>query len=586
MPVKGTTLTSFRPLMQGVNGMVVASHASAAMAGLEVLKNGGNAIDAGVAVGLALNVVHVDDCSFLGVAPTVIYLADRKEVTTVDGLGVWPKAASVEYFQKNHGGKIPSGVLSSLTPAAADSWLTSLSKFGTMTFGQVATTAIDLAGSGFPMYRYLAGRFKTAFDQYNAHPSTAEIYLPGGRAPKQGEMFYQKDLAATLSRIADVEASNAGTGREAALKAARDYVYTGELGRRIAAYNREMGGLLTEEDLARYHVQVAPPVTVNYKGYDVYSTGPWGQGPTFPQALKILEGYDLASMGHNSAEYIHTVNQALNLAFADREQYVGDPDFVDVPINEMLAEEYLVKRRSLIDPDIAWPGTPPAGDPRNGRATLDGAPQSPREAAIPVGTAGVSGGGTSYFAVIDRDGNIFSCTPSEGTKNGGPIIQGTGLAFSLRGTQSKVTEGHPASIAGGKRPRLTPAPALVLRDGEAVMALGAHGGDHIPQGTLQLLLNVLEFGRDPQEAVEEPRFYSYNFPSTNWASRYEPGMLRLEGRISDEVAEELRRKNHTIEKYPDWWEGSALYCVITRNPETKVLQGGADPRCEAYAVGF
>ena len=162
-----------------------------------------------------------------------------------------------------------------------------------MTFGQVATAAIDLAGKGFPMYRYLAGRFKTAFDQYNAHPSTAAIYLPGGRAPKQGEMFNQKDLAGTLSKIADVEASNAAEGREAALKAARDYIYTGELGRRIAAYNREMGGLLTDDDLAQYHVQVAPPVTVNYKGYDVYSTGPWGQGPTFPQALKILEGYDL-----------------------------------------------------------------------------------------------------------------------------------------------------------------------------------------------------------------------------------------------------------------------------------------------------
>ena len=340
---------------------------------------------------MALNVVHVDDCSFLGVAPTVIYLADRKEVTTIDGLGVWPKAASVEYFQKNHGGKIPTGVLSSLTPAAADSWLTSLSRFGTMTFGQVATAAIDLAGNGFPMFRYLAGRFKSAFDQYNAHPSTAEIYLPGGRAPKQGEMFYQKDLAATLSKIADVEASNAGTGREAALKAARDYIYVGELGRRIASYNQEMGGLLTEEDLARYHVQVAPPVTVNYKGYDVYSTGPWGQGPAFPQALKILEGYDLASMGHNSAEYIHTVSQALNLAFADREQYVGDPDFVDVPINEMLAEEYLVKRRSLIDSGRGLAGHAPRGRPEKRESDYR------RRPAVPQG-----GGGPGWHSRSQR----------------------------------------------------------------------------------------------------------------------------------------------------------------------------------------
>lgn len=586
MPVPGTTLTSFRPLMQGTNGMVVASHPAAAMAGLDVLRNGGNAIDAGVAVGLALNVVHVDDCSFLGVAPTIMYLADRKEVVEIDGLGVWPQAASVEYFKKNHDGQLRPGIFNSLTPAAGDAWFTALSRFGTMTFGEVAGAAIDLAGNGFPMFRYLAGRFVTAFEAYSAHPSTAEIFLPNGRAPKHGEMFYQKDLSDTLAKLAEIESVNKEKGRETALQAARDEIYTGELGRTIVAFNQKMGGLLTEDDLARYHVKVGTPVTVNYKGYDVYSTGPWGQGPTFPQALKILEGFDLAAMGHNSPEYIHTVSQALNLAFADREQYVGDPDFSDVPIKELLSEEYLSQRRSLIDPDIAWPGMPPAGDPRGRKPTLNGGPLSPKDAPVPVASAGPSGGGTSYFAVIDRDGNIFSSTPSEGTKNGGPIIPGTGLAFSMRGTQSKVDDAHAASVAPGKRPRLTPAPALVLRDGEPVIALGAHGGDHIPQGTLQLFLNMLEFGRDPQEAVEEPRFFSYNFPISGWPSKYEPGMLRLEGRISDETAESLRQRGHTIEMYPDWWEGSSLYCAITRNPRTGVLQGGADPRCEAYAVGY
>ena len=175
MPVPGTTLTSLRPLMQGTNGMVVASHPSAAMAGLDVLRKGGNAIDAGVAVGMALNVVHVDDCSFLGVAPTVMYLADRKEVVEIDGLGVWPRAASVEYFKKNHDGKLKPGVMNSLTPAAGDAWITALSRFGTMTFGEVGAAAMDLARDGFPMFRYLAGRFVTAYEAYNAHPSTADI---------------------------------------------------------------------------------------------------------------------------------------------------------------------------------------------------------------------------------------------------------------------------------------------------------------------------------------------------------------------------------------------------------------------------
>ena len=259
MPVPGTSLTSLRPLMQGTNGMVVASHPAAAMAGLDILRKGGNAIDAGVAVGLALNVVHVDDCSFLGVAPTVIYLADQKEVLEVDGLGVWPKAASVEYFKKNHGGNYPPGVLRSLTPAAADSWITSLSKFGTMSFGEVVSAAIDLAGNGFPMFRYLAGRFITAFDAYNTYQSTAEIYLPNGRAPKQGEMFYQKDLANSLSNLAEIENANKSKGREGALQAARDDIYTGELSRKIVAFNQEMGGLLTAEDLANYHVTIGAP---------------------------------------------------------------------------------------------------------------------------------------------------------------------------------------------------------------------------------------------------------------------------------------------------------------------------------------
>jgi gamma-glutamyltranspeptidase / glutathione hydrolase len=585
MPIPGTTLRSYRPLIQETNGVVVSSHPSASMIGLDILRRGGNAIDAGVAVGLALNVVHAHECHFLGVAPTIMYLADRREVTTIDGLGVWPKAASIEYFQRHHQGQLPSGVLRALTPGAADAWFTALTRYGTMSFGEVVSPAIALAERGFPVYRYLATAVQTAPETYRRWPGNAEVFLPGGRPPMVGEMFVQKDLAATLRRIVAVEGAHRSRGREQALQAARDVIYKGELAAKIVAFCQAEGGFLTMADLAEYRARCEPPVMVNYRGYDVYATGPWGQGPVFPQALKILEGFDLHAMGHNCAAYIHTVNQALNLAFADREHYIGDPAFVDVPMDALLSEAYLRERRSLIDPDRAWPAMPPAGDPRNRKATLDGTPQSPQEAATATGTVGSESAGTSYFGVIDKDGNIFSCTPSEGAKSG-PIIPGTGLALCLRGSQSKVEPGHPAALAPGKRPRLTPAPALVLKDGQPVMALGGYGGDHIPQGTLQVFLNVVDFGLDPQEAVEEPRFYSYSFPNSSSPAAYQPGLMRAEGRIAAEVIEALRQRGHRVERYPDWWEGSCLYGVIIRNPKTGVLQGGADPRGGAYAVGY
>jgi gamma-glutamyltranspeptidase / glutathione hydrolase len=585
MPIAGTTLSSLRPLIQGTNGVVVSSHPSAAMIGLDILRQGGNAIDAGVAVGLALNVVHAHECNFLGVAPTIMYLAGRREAVSIDGLGVFPKALSVEYLQRHHQGKFPAGLLRALTPGAADAWFTALGRYGTMRFADVVAPAIALAQQGFPVYRFLATAIRTAPETYRRYAGNAAVFLPNGHPPAVGELFYQKDLAATLRGIVAVEEAHRSKGREAALQAARDVVYKGELAEKIVAFCQAEGGLLTMADLADYRVRCEPPVKVNYRGYDVYATGPWGQGPVFPQALKILEGFDLRTMGHNSAAYVHTVTQALNLAFADRERYIGDPAFVDVPMDAMLSEAYLRERRRLIDPDRAWPVMPPAGDPQGGRATIDGAPQSAREAMPAAGTMGTEAAGTSYFGVIDKAGNIFSCTPSEGAKSG-PIIPGTGLALCLRGSQAKAEPGHPAAVGPGKRPRLTPAPALVLKDGQPVMALGGYGGDHIPQGTLQIFLNAVEFGLDPQEAVEEPRFYTYNFPSSGSPATYLPGVMRAEGRISADVLEALRQRGHTVERLSDWFEGACLYGMIIRHPQSGVLQGGADPRGEAYAVGY
>lgn len=585
MPVPGTTLSSLRPMVQGRHGVVVASHPDAAMAGLDILKRGGNAVDAAVAVGLALNVVHSHECSLLGVAPMLVYRADRREVVSIDGLGVWPAAMSLEYLQAHHGGALPPGILRTLTPGAADAWFTALAEHGTLSFTEVAQAAIALADDGFPMYRFLAGAIAGAPKLYSAAPGTAAVFLPGGRAPSVGEMFRQQDLARSLRALVAAESAQASAGRVKALQAARDVVYTGDIARSIIAYCKSEGGLMTMEDLAACRVRNDPPARVDYRGLDVYCTGPWTQGPVFPQALKILEGFDLRAMGHNSAAYAHVVDQALNLAFADREAWIGDPAFVDVPLEQMLSEAYLRKRRTLIDPALAWPTLPPAGDPRRGLATAEGEPQSPAEAIVAAATAGEETSGTSYFGVIDRHGNVVSCIPSEGAKSG-PIIPGTGLALSWRGFQSKTEPGHAAAIAPGKRPRLTPCPALVLRGGEPVMALGGYGGDHIPQSVLQVFLNIVEFGLDPQEAVEAARFYSYSFPNSQTPSSCNPGLMRVEQRVAAGVLESLRQLGHTVEAHPPWWEGACLNGALLRDPTSGVLQGGADPRGEAFAVAY
>jgi len=256
-----------------------------------------------------------------------------------------------------------------------------------------------------------------------------------------------------------------------------------------------------------------------------------------------------------------------------------------VPLDALLSDTYLHERRQLIDPDRAWTEMPPPGDPRQGHAILNGAALSLAAVDATALPTEHETGGTSYFGVIDQQGNMFSCTPSEGAKSG-PIIPGTGMALSLRGSQSRVQPEHVAAVGPHKRPRLTPAPALVLRDGAPIMVLGGFGGDHIPQGTLQVFLNLVEFGRDPQEAVEEPRCYTYNFPNSSYPYHYFPGVIRTEGRIAPEVRAGLQHRGHTVEALPDWWEGSCLYGVIKRNPVTGVLQGGSDPRGESYAAGY
>jgi len=567
----------FRPVVTGTRHMISAGHHAAAHAGFTVLEAGGNAIDAGVAAGIALGVLQTDRVNFAGVAPIMIYLAQSREVITIDGLGTWPRAASIDVFNREYGGKMPPGILRTVIPAAPYAWITALERFGTMSFGEVAAAAIRLARDGFAMHWFMAEYLDEHQDDYRQWPSSAEVFLPGGVPPQVGDLFVQRDLARTLQYMADQEAAHAGGGRVAGLKAARDAFYRGDIAGAIADYHRAHGGWVTREDMAEYQVSFEPPLRTKFEGVDLFTCGPWCQGPVLAQALQIVAGFDVRALGHNSAQYIHVLTEALKLAFADRHCYYGDPKFVDVPIDVLMSPTYADERRRRIDPARAAPGMPPAGEARDGARVQ---PLPPPAHGEPAPMAD-----TSYVCAVDRHGNAFSSTPSDGS-SATPVIPGTGLCPSSRGSQSWCDPRHPAALAPGKRPRLTPSPALVLRDGKACMPFGTPGNDIQPQAMLQVFLNVHAFGMDVQSAIEAPRFASYSYPSSSEPHAYHAGRLNIEGRIPRATGEALQKLGHDVKRWPELeWRAGAV-CAIRVNPQTGILEGGADPRRPAYALGW
>ncbi|HEX9684570.1 MAG TPA: gamma-glutamyltransferase family protein [Burkholderiales bacterium] len=571
-------MPAYRPTLTGTRHMIAAGHHAAAHAGFTVLEAGGNAVDAGVAAGIALGVLQTDLVNFAGVAPMMIYLADRREVLTIDGLGTWPRAADINVFIKQHGGRMPPGILRTVIPAAPYAWLTALEKFGTMRFGEVAEAAIRLARDGFAMHWLMAEFIADHEDDYRRWPSTAEVFLPDGKPPKVGDLFVQRDLARTLQYMADEEAAHAKEGRVAGLHAARDAFYRGDIAAAIARYHREHEGWVTLEDMAAYTVTFEPPVRTRFGDIDLYACGPWCQGPALPQALNIVSGMDLRGLGHNTTQYIHVVAEALKLAFADRQRYYADPRFVKVPMDVLLSESYAAERRRCIDPRKAAPGLPAAGDAGHAAAPKLKQPR-------PARTERVQEPDTSYVSVIDRHGNAFSATPSDSSSST-PVIPGTGLCPSSRGSQSWCDPEHPAAVAPGKRPRLTCSPAMALRNGRAFMPFGSPGNDVQPQAMLQVFLNLNVFGMDLQSAVEAPRFATYSFPASSEPHAYYPARLNLEQRIARGTGDALAALGHDVKWWPDLsWRAGAV-CAVRVNPDTGILEGGADPRRLAYALGW
>jgi gamma-glutamyltranspeptidase/glutathione hydrolase len=571
-------MASNRPTISGTRHVIAAGHYLATHAGFQILEAGGNAIDAGVCAGICLGVLQTEKVNFGGVAPIIVFRAEDRKLVSIDGLGVWPKAITPDYFMSKHGGKIPQGILRSIVPAAPDAWLTALEHYGTMSFGEVAAAAIRFARDGFPMYPLMNEFIAEKIDSYRRWPSSAAVFLPNGEPPEVGALFIQSDLARTIQYMVDEEKANARKGRAPAIQAARAAFYRGEIARKIVQFHEHNGGLLRMEDFSDFRVRFEPTVKSDFHGIEVHACGAWCQGPVVPMTLNLLKGYDLKAMGHNSPDYVHTVAEALKLSFADRHHYVGDPRFVSVPIEGMLSDAYAEQRRAQIRPDKAWTEMPPAGDPPGARGL-------PR-AQIPAPAPGdVRPGDTSYVCAVDRHGNAFSCTPSDGSNNS-PIIPGVGILASGRGSQSWADPTHPCSVAPGKRPRLTPNPALALKNGRALMPFGTPGGDVQCQSMVQVFLNVNVFGMDVQSAIEAPRFSTYSFPGSFEPHPYFPGLLMMEGRIARATGEALRSRGHRIEWWDEWTWLAGAPCAIYVDQERGILHGGADPRRPAYVLGW
>ena len=586
--------------------MVSSGHYLATAAGFRILEQGGNATDAGVAAGIAINVTLPQWTGFGGVAPIIIHDAASGETRSISGLGRWPKAASIEYFVRNCDSQLPPGVLRTVTPSAADAWITALRLYGTMSFEQVVTPALELAEGGFPIPATLQSALATTGDSLigdsdgdGRWPSTAAVFFPGGRRPDIGEILVQKDLARTFRRLIEVERDHAGQGREAALQAARDFFYQGEIAEEIVRFVQGEGGFLTMDDMAEFSVGVDIPPSIDYKGIQVYACGPWCQGPVNLQALQILEGFDLKGMGHNSADYAHTVIEALKLAFSDREAYVGDPDFVDVPMARWAAVKVLCrgKKGRHRSGSRAFSEMPPSGDPELTISSAAPGPASPKWRFIPHHARPDRRGGGSLgqgrclptpampaWWTAGAKSYAFSATPSDsfGTS---PIIPGLGFIASSRGSQTWLDPNHPSGLQPGKRPRLTPNPALAMRDGKPLLPFGTPGGDVQPQSMVQMFLNVMEFGMDVQQAVEAPRFSTWSFPNSFWPHAYHPGLIGVEGRMDRNVVAELSSRGHRVEVWDDFTPRMGCLCGVKADHERGGLSGGADPRRDGYAMG-
>jgi gamma-glutamyltranspeptidase/glutathione hydrolase len=574
-----------RPELRGTFGMVASTHWLASAAGMAVLEQGGNAFDAAVATGFTLQVVEPHLNGPGGDLPALLWPAGGEPVV-LSAQGPAPRAATIELYRDELGlSLVPgTGPLSAVVPGAFGGWLAMLRDYGTLSLRDVLRFAIGYADDGYPLIPQIAGAIRNVESLFRDEWTTsAEIYLP---VPQPGRLHRNPQVAATYRRILD-EAEAHSADREGQIQAAGDVWYRGFVAEAMLAFQeREWmdssgerhAGLLTAEDLEDWSPSYEQPLAVDYHGVTVLKAGPWSQAPVFLQQLRLLEGFDLAGMGHASAEYVHTVTECAKLAFADREAWYGDPDFYDVPIETLLSRAYADERRALIGDDSSAelrPGSPDGREPH--------LPSPVGSVPLAPGVGEPTRGDTVHIDVTDRFGNMVAATPSGGWLWGAPVIPELGFCLGTRAQMFWLDEGLPNSLEPGKRPRTTLSPTLVGRNGEPYLALGTPGGDQQDQWTLQVLLGHLHFGLDLQAAIDAPCHHTEAFPSSFYPRETRPRHVAVEDRAGEETMDGLRARGHDVEVSGPWTLGRVS--AVGREPDGQ-LKAGANPRgMQGYAAG-
>jgi gamma-glutamyltranspeptidase / glutathione hydrolase len=587
-----------RPDIRGTFGAVATTHWLATQTGMAVLERGGNAFDAAVAAGFVLQIVEPHLNGPGGELPAIVFRAGADGPEVICGQGPFPAAATLERLKGLGLEQMPgTGLLPAVVPGAFDGWMLLLRDYGTLKLRDVLSYAIFYAERGFPLVPRIVSTIIPAVDYFKTEwPSSGEVWLTNGKAPNPNKPFHTPAIAAMYRRIV-AEAEGAGADRIAQIEAARRAFYKGFVADAIDRFYRtelmdstgtRHRGLLTGDDLARYTARVEKPLSVDYHGLTVHKLGAWSQGPMFLQTLRLLERIDIAAMDPIGPEFVHTLVEALKLGFADREAFYGDPDAVDVPLETLLSPQYADARRRLIGERASMEMRP--GDIGDAKARIA------RVLAMagkekPIGPGGgeptfaplpPEWGDTVHLDIVDAAGNMISATPSGGWLQGSPVVPGLGFPISTRGQMCWLEEGHPTTLRGGTRPRITLSPTLVTRGGEPYLALGTPGGDQQEQWTLAVFLRLVHHRMSLQQAIDAPMFQSKHMVQSFHPRPYEPGRVIIEDRFPEVTRAELEARGHLLTVEGPWALGRV--CAVGR--WDGFLRAAATPRLmQAYAAG-